>query len=124
VFGASAASVPPCPSVLPPGAGNKEEPKALEAGKERAKQIDGGYALGLEVAEGHGPAPAVGHHDDDDAAAVATLEEIQATGLPFGPRSGGFAECIRTGLGGATTRTATFRTSMEHPRVRVWRSGP
>ena len=84
VFGASAASVPPCPSVLPPGAGNKEElKKPIKAGKERAKQIDGKYALGLQVAEGHGPAPAVGRHDDGDAAAVATLEEIQATGLLF-----------------------------------------
>ena len=39
VAGASAASVPPCPSVLPPGAGNKEEPKkVLKAGKRASEE--------------------------------------------------------------------------------------
>ena len=81
MVGASAALVPPCTSVLPPGAGNEELKKALKAGKERAKKIEGGYVLGCEVAQGHGDAAAVGRHDDGDAAAAATLEEIQATGL-------------------------------------------
>ena len=81
MVGASAALVPPCPSVLPPGAGNEEAKKALKAGKKRAKQIEGKYALGLEVAQGHRQTPTVSRHDDGDAAAMATLEVIQATRL-------------------------------------------
>ena len=64
--GASVALVPPRSSVLPPGAGNEEAKKALKAGKKRAKKIEEGYALGLEVAQGHGDAAAIGRHDDGD----------------------------------------------------------
>jgi hypothetical protein len=86
VAGASAASVPPCPSVLPPGAGNKEEPeKALEAGKQRAKKIERGYELGLKIAERHVDAAAIGADDDGDAASIPTLEQIQATVAPTRP---------------------------------------
>ncbi len=85
MFGASAASVPPCPSVLPPGAGNKEEPKVLETGKERAKKIEGEYGLGLQVAERHVHAAAIGTNDDGDAITVPALEEIQATLAPTRP---------------------------------------
>ena len=73
------APVPPIASVLPPGAGNEEHKKALKADKERAKKIEGGYVLGMEVAQGHGDAASVCRHDDGDAAAAATLEEVQAT---------------------------------------------
>jgi hypothetical protein len=73
VIGASVATVPPCPSVLPPGAGNEEAKKALEAGKKRAKKIEERYVLGLEVAHGHGHTPPIGRHDDGDAAAAVTL---------------------------------------------------
>ena len=52
-----------------------------EAGKKRAKKIEGEYALGLEVAQGHRQTPAVGRHDNGDAAAMATLEVVQATRL-------------------------------------------
>ena len=79
------ATVPPRPSVLPPGAGNEEPKKALKAGKERAKKREGGYILGLEIAQGHGDAAAVSRHDDGDAVAAVTLEEIQATRLPMVP---------------------------------------
>ena len=82
------ALVPPRPSVLPPGAGNEEAKKALKAGKERAKKCEGGYVLGLEVAQGHGDAATVGRHDDGDAAAAATLEEVQATRLLYTSRRG------------------------------------
>ena len=81
VAGASVASVPPRSSVLPPGAGNEEAKKALKAGQERAKKVEEGYALGLEVAQGHVDAASIRRHDDGDAAAVATLEEVQATRL-------------------------------------------
>jgi hypothetical protein len=85
VFGASAASVPPCPSVLPPGAGNQEKPKALKAGKKRAKKIEGKYGLGVQVAERHVDATAIGTDDDGDAVAIPTLEQIQATLAPTRP---------------------------------------
>ena len=75
------ATVPPRPSVLPPGAGNEEAKKALKAGKERAKKREEGYVLGLEVAQGHGDAATIGRHDDGDV--LATLEEVQATRLPL-----------------------------------------
>ncbi len=81
VAGASAALAPPGSSVLPPGAGNEEAEEALKAGKERAKKIEEGYALGIEIAQGHVDAPAILRHDDGDAAAVAALEEVQATRL-------------------------------------------
>jgi hypothetical protein len=77
------ALVPPRSSVLPPGAGNEEPKKALEAGKERAKKIEGGYALGLEVAQGHVHAATISRHDDGDSAAAATLGEVQATRLLY-----------------------------------------
>ena len=73
------ALVPPRSSVLPPGAGNEEPKKAFKAGKKRAKKSEGGYTLGLEVAQGHVHAATVGRHDDGDSAAAATLEEVQAT---------------------------------------------
>ena len=79
VAGASVATVPPRSSVLPPGAGNEEAKEALKAGQERANKVEGGYALGLEVAQGHVDAASIRRHDDGDAAAVATLGEVQAT---------------------------------------------
>jgi hypothetical protein len=83
VAGASVALVPPRSSVLPPGAGNEEAKKALKAGKKRAKKIEERYVLGLEVAHGHGDAAPIGRHDDGDAAAAVTLEEVQATRLLY-----------------------------------------
>jgi hypothetical protein len=81
------ALVPPRSSVLPPGAGNEEPKKAVKAGKKRAKKNEGRYALGLEVAQGHGDAASISRHDDGDPAAAATLEEVQATRLPSSRRS-------------------------------------
>ena len=77
--GASVALVPPRSSVLPPGAGNEEAKKAIKPGKERAKQVEKGYVLGVEVAQGHGDAAAIRRHDDGDGAALAISEEAQAT---------------------------------------------
>jgi hypothetical protein len=73
------ATVPPRSSVLPPGAGNEEAKEALKAGQERANKVEGGYAMGLQVAQGHVDAASIRRHDDGDAAAVATLGEVQAT---------------------------------------------
>jgi hypothetical protein len=85
VFGASAASVPPRSSVSPPGAGNKEEAKLLEAGKQRAKKVERKYGLGMQVAQRHVHAAAVGTNDDGDAIPIPTVEQIQATLAPTRP---------------------------------------
>jgi len=89
VAGASVALVPPRSSVLPPGAGNEEAKKALKAGKERAKKIERGYVVGFGVAHRHGHTPAIGRHDDGDAAAALPVEEVQATDSPVHPHSSG-----------------------------------
>jgi hypothetical protein len=81
VVGASAAAVPPRSSVLPPGAGNEEAKKALKPEQERAKKVEKGYAPWSEVAQRHADAASIGRHDDGDDAAVAALEEVQATRL-------------------------------------------
>jgi hypothetical protein len=98
VVGALSASVPPRSSVLPPGAGNEEAKKALKPGKKRAKKVEKGYALGLEVAQGHGHAAAV-RRDDNDGAVLA-LEKAQATdsqapAVAAGPGSLGDARALR-----------------------------
>jgi hypothetical protein len=79
---ALAAPVPPCSSVLPPGAGNEEAKKAFKAQEERAKKIEGGYALEAEIA-GDEHTATVRRHGDADSAAVPILEEAQATRLPW-----------------------------------------
>jgi hypothetical protein len=68
---------PPCPSVLPPGAGNEEAKKALKAQEERAKKIEGRYAE-LEVAAWHVDAAAVRRDHDGDGSAVPVLEVAHA----------------------------------------------
>jgi hypothetical protein len=78
---ALAALVPPRPSVLPPGAGNEETEEALKADQERAKKIEERYVGGMEVAQGHGHAAAVGRHDDGNGVAMVTVEHVQATRL-------------------------------------------
>ena len=75
------ALVPPRSSVLPPGAGNEEAKKALKPGKKRAKKVEQGYAEGIEVADRHRDATAVGPDGDGDCAAMTAPEQIQATGL-------------------------------------------
>ncbi|MER3417813.1 MAG: hypothetical protein C4343_01565 [Chloroflexota bacterium] len=64
------AIVPPDPSVLSPGAGNKEEPeKVLEAGNERAKEPEARYIDGSSGGRQHGQA-AVRRQNDGSGAAV------------------------------------------------------
>ena len=83
--GALAALVPPCPSVLPPGAGNEEAKKALKADKERAKKVEQRYAERIEVANGHGHAAPIGRDGDGDCAAMPTPEQIHAIRLLVSP---------------------------------------
>ena len=71
------APVPPCPSVLPPGAGNQEAKKAVETGKKRAQETKGRYVIETGVRDGHLDAPAVRRDDDGDVAAIPTVEQTQ-----------------------------------------------
>ena len=84
--GASAALIPPRTSVLPPGAGNEEPEKVLKADEKRANKPEQGYVRGLEIAQGHVHAPAIGRHDDGDGMAIVTVEDAQATWLPCSRR--------------------------------------
>jgi len=86
------APVPPCPSVLPPGAGNEEAEEAVDTGKERAKKTEERYVLKTRVAEGQLNPPAIRRDDDSDVAAIAAVEQTQR-GLPnVTRRSGRFAQ--------------------------------
>lgn len=68
---ALAAIVPPDPSVLSPGAGNKEEAnKVLEAGKERAKEPEERY-VESDGSEGQRGLAAVRRQDDGGGAAIS-----------------------------------------------------
>jgi hypothetical protein len=80
VFGgpaASAASVPPSSSVLPPGAGNKAE-KAVQPKEERAKKPDERYVDETLAFDRNLDAPTVRRHGDDDALAIPTFEVTQS----------------------------------------------
>jgi hypothetical protein len=72
---ALAALVPPRPSV-PPGAGNEAE-KAIKPESKGAEDGAQGYidAFGFD---GHLDAPTVRRHDDDDGAAIPTIEQTHA----------------------------------------------
>ena len=105
--GASVALVPPRSSVLPPGAGNEEAKKAVKAGKKRAELIEKGYVAGREIADRDGHAAAIGRHDDGDGAAMAILEQAQATHSQW-PASGGSAQSSRDDGVRATTRSGTI----------------
>src|SRR5688572_3565703 len=87
------ASVPPRPSVLPPGAGNEAE-QAIKPQK-RAKKREDRYVGQRVRLDGHVDAPTVRRHHDGDHAAFLPIEFAQA-GLriaasapvvPCGPRS-------------------------------------
>ena len=73
--GRSLAPVPPRPSVLPPGAGNK--PKKAIKPQKRAKQRDEGYVGEPVRLDRHMDAAAIRRDDDGDAAAVLSIEAAQ-----------------------------------------------
>jgi hypothetical protein len=83
VFGGSSrlAPVPPCPSVLPPGAGNEEPEKAIKTGKERAKKTEERYVVETGVVQRDLDASTIARHDDGDMAAIPAIEQTQR-GLP------------------------------------------
>src|SRR4051812_27186321 len=58
------APVPPCPFVLPPGAGNEEADEAVKTDEERAKKTEERYVLETRVVHGQLNAPAVSRDDD------------------------------------------------------------
>jgi hypothetical protein len=73
---ALAAPVPPCSSVLPPGAGNKPN-KALKLEEERAKTSEQRYVDQAGVADGDLDATAIGCQRDGDVATIPTFEPSQ-----------------------------------------------
>jgi len=78
------ASVPPCPSVLPPGAGNEKAEKAVKTDQERAKKGEERTVGETRAVQGHLDAPTVRRHDDGDLAAIPAIEQTQC-GLPALP---------------------------------------
>ena len=75
------APVPPCPSVLPPGAGNEEANKALKAQEERAKEVEERVDEAV-VANRQLHAPTVAGDDDGDMAAMQSVEAGQEASVP------------------------------------------
>src|SRR5204862_3412713 len=77
VFGLCAlARRPPCPSVLPPGAGNKAE-KAIQPKEERANNPEERYVDQPGILQRHVHAAPVRPHDDGDVAAIPAVEQVQ-----------------------------------------------
>ena len=70
------APVPPCSSVLPPGAGNKPE-KAVQPEEERAKKSGKRYVDQARAVDRHVHAAAVRRHHDGDAATISSVELTQ-----------------------------------------------
>jgi hypothetical protein len=69
---------PPCPSVLPPGAGNEEAKKAVKTDEKRAKETEEGAVLEASVVDRQLDAPTVRRDDDGDVAAIPAIEQSQA----------------------------------------------
>jgi len=79
---------PPRSSVLPPGAGNEEAKKALEAGKKRAKAAEG-YRGDVASVDGQVHAAPVTRQCDGNGTAVEPIETRQdISGSPRGGSAG------------------------------------
>jgi len=101
------APVPPCPSVLPPGAGNEEAEKAVKTGKKRAKQTEEGYVVEAGAVQRDLDAPTVARHGDRDVAAILAIEQTQRGLLKPAPSRPGWCRAVYEPLRDrATTRTA------------------
>ena len=77
---------PPCPSVLPPGAGNEEAKKAVKTDEQRAKEAEERSVLEAGVVQWHLDAATVRRDDDGDVASILAIEQTQG-GLPNAARS-------------------------------------
>jgi hypothetical protein len=100
------APVPPCSSVLPPGAGNEEAEKAVETGKKRAKKTEERYVVKAGVVRRDLDAPAIRRHDDGNVAAIPVIEQTQHD-LPNVTRPTRAVRAVYEASGDrATTRTA------------------
>jgi hypothetical protein len=84
VIGDGLASVPPHPSVLPPGAGN--EPK--KAIKTEAKKGEERYVGERVGSDGHVDASTIRSHDDGDGPAILPIETAQRGLQTLRPRGG------------------------------------
>ena len=100
------APVPPCSSVLPPGAGNEEPEKALKADEERAKKGEERTVRQTGVVQWQLDAATVRRDDDGDVASIAAIEQTQA-GLPNETRPTRAVRAVYEAIRErATTRTA------------------
>jgi hypothetical protein len=68
---------PPCPSVLPPGAGNEEAKKAIKTDEKRANEAKERAVLEPGV-DRQLDAPTVRRDDDGDVATIPAIEQTQA----------------------------------------------
>jgi hypothetical protein len=68
---------PPCPSVLPPGAGNEEAKKAVKTDEQRAKKGEERTVLETGVVQRHLHAAAVRRDDDGHVASIPAMEQAQ-----------------------------------------------
>src|SRR5207344_2134369 len=75
------APVPPCSSVLPPGAGNEEADKAVKTDEERAKKGEERTVREAWSVQGHLHAASIRPDGDGDVAAIVPIEQTQH-GLP------------------------------------------
>jgi hypothetical protein len=89
------APVPPCSSVLPPGAGNEEAEKAVKTDEERAKKAEERTVGETCVVQGHLDAPSVRRHDDGDMAAIPAIEQTHCVSRTQPGPPGRFAQSTR-----------------------------
>ena len=69
---------PPCPSVLPPGAGNEEAKKAVKTDEQRAKKGEERTVLEAGIVQGHLHTATVRRDDDGDVASISAMEQAQS----------------------------------------------
>ena len=105
------APVPPCSSVLPPGAGNEEADEGRQDRRGASEEGRGANRpRGPASFKRHLHAPAVRRDDDGDVAAIVPIEQTQA-GLPNATRPTRAVRAVYEALRDrATTRTPRHRT--------------
>jgi hypothetical protein len=118
---------PPCPSVLPPGAGNEEAKKAVKTDEKRANETEERAILEPGVVHRQLDAPTVRRDDDGDMTAIPAIEQTQAGLQNVARRTRAVAavyEALRDRAtssrwsGGARRRTPARRSSVRAPRSR------
>jgi hypothetical protein len=68
---------PPCPSVLPPGAGNEEPKKAVKTDEQRAKKGEERTVLETGVVQRHLHTATIRPDDDGDVPSISAMKQAQ-----------------------------------------------